>query len=83
VGFKVGGIPEQVTENCGILVEPKDAKALGRALEKVINDGKIREEFSLNCRKRALENYSIDKFVESYTILYKNLVKKRGGSVKY
>jgi len=74
VGFKVGGIPEQVSKDCGILVEPKDAKALGEALEKIINDEKMREEFSINCRKRALENYSIEKFKERYTKLYKEVL---------
>jgi len=75
VGFRVGGIPEQVTEDCGILVEPKDAKALGEALEKVINNEKMREEFSLNCRKRVLDNYSIKKFRERYIKLYKEILE--------
>ncbi len=79
VGFKVGGIPEQVTEDCGILVEPKDAKSLGKALEKVINDREIRGKFSQNSRKRALEKFSIDKFVGNYIALYNNLIKKKGG----
>jgi len=74
VGFKVGGIPEQVTENCGILVEPKDAKALGKALEKVINNEKMRRTFSLSCRKRVLDNYSIRKFQERYIKLYKEVL---------
>ena len=83
VGFRVGGIPEQVTEDCGILVEHKDAKALGKVLEKVIDDEKMREKFAQNCRERALKNYSIDKFVGNYITLYEDLIRKRGESVKF
>ena len=75
VGFKVGGIPEQVSKDCGILVEPQNAKALGKTLEKIINDEKMREKFGLNCRKRALENYSIEKFKERYIKLYKEILE--------
>jgi glycosyltransferase involved in cell wall biosynthesis len=74
VGFNVGGIAEQVTEDCGILVEPKNTMALGKALEQVITDGEIRDKFRANCRKRTLENYSIDKFRERYINLYKEFL---------
>ena len=77
VGFKVGGIPEQVTNNCGILVEPKDSGALAEALERVITDEKTHREFSSNCRKRVLENYSINKFQDRYIRLYKSILNNR------
>jgi len=77
VGFKVGGIPEQVTNSCGILVEPKDSRALAEALEKVITDEKTHREFFSNCRKRALDNYSINKFQDRYIKLYKSLLNKK------
>ena len=77
VGFRVGGIPEQVTEDCGILVNPKDSEALGRVLEKLLNDDELRRKFSINCRKRVLENYTIDKFTDSYIRLYDKIVKEK------
>ena len=70
VGFIVGGIPEQVTEDCGILVNPKDTKALGRALEKLLNDEELRRKFSENCRKRVLQKYTIEKFTDNYKKVY-------------
>ena len=75
IGFKVGGIPEQVTENCGIMVKPKDTEALGRALEKLLNDDELRRKFSENCRKRVLQNYIIEKFTNSYIKVYNNALR--------
>lgn len=75
VGFHVGGIPEQVTEDCGIIVKPKDTEALGRALEKLLNDDELRRKFSENCRKRVLQNYTIKKFTDSYIEVYNNALR--------
>jgi len=75
VGFEVGGIPEQVTEDCGIMVKPKDTEALGRALEKLLNDDELRRKFSENCRKRVLQNYIIEKFTNSYIKVYNNALR--------
>jgi len=77
VGFNVGGIPEQVTEDCGIMVKPKDTEALGRALEKLLNDDELRRKFSENCRKRVLQNYSISKFSDNYIRLYNKVLKEK------
>ncbi|MCD6232358.1 glycosyltransferase [Candidatus Aerophobetes bacterium] len=74
VGFKVGGIPEQVKENCGILVTSKDTEALGKALETLISNDQMQKEFGANCQKRVLENYTIDKFLDKYIKLYRELL---------
>jgi glycosyltransferase involved in cell wall biosynthesis len=76
VGFKTGGIPEQVSNNCGILVEPKNIEGLAKAIDGALNDTNLRNEFSLNCRKRALNNYSIENFKNRYVNLYKNILNK-------
>ena len=72
VGFKVGGISEQVTENCGILVKLKDTKNLGKAIEKLLKEETIRKSFSLNCRERVLQIVSrrwLERFVR-YRLLF-------------
>jgi len=76
VGFRVGGIPEQVTEGCGIMIKLKDTEALGRALEKLLNDDEMRRKFSENCRKRALQNYTIDKLTDSYIKVYNKALRR-------
>jgi glycosyltransferase involved in cell wall biosynthesis len=66
VGFDVGGIPEQVTKECGILVNPRDVKALANVAEGLLNNDGMRKKFSENCRKRVLQNYFISKFTDNY-----------------
>ena len=75
VGFSVGGIPEQVTEDYGILVKPKDTEALAEAVEKLLNDDELRKKFSENCRKRVLQNYTIEKFTYNYIKVYNNALR--------
>jgi len=76
VGFQVGGIPEQVTEDCGILVPPRDSKALGMAITRLLRDDKLREDMSRNCRARAVAEYSVEKFRDRYVELYNKVVEE-------
>jgi len=73
VGFRVGGIPEQVTKNCGILVSPKNAKALGMAITHLLQNNELREKMGRDCRARAVAYYSIETFRDRYMKLYQEL----------
>jgi len=75
VGFKAAGVPEQVSSDCGILVEPKNVKDLAEVIDTLLNNDGQRKIFSLNCRKKTLENYSLEKFKERYINLYKKILK--------
>ncbi len=55
VGTNVGGIPELVNEDVGIVVEPQDPVALAEALDKLVGDAPLREEMGKKGRQRALE----------------------------
>lgn len=77
VGFNIGGIPEQVIEGCGFMVKSKDTEALGKALEKLLNNEELRRKFSENCRKRVLQNYTISKFSDNYMRLYNEVLKEK------
>jgi len=74
VGFKVGGIPEQVAGDCGILVAPKDVSALAGALQSIIGDGKQKSVYADNCRKRVLDNYTAELMVKRYVKLYTDML---------
>ena len=58
------------------MIKLKDTEALGRALEKLLNDDEMRRKFSENCRKRALQNYTIDKFTDSYIKVYNKALRR-------
>jgi len=74
VGFKTGGIKEQVTKDCGILVEKKDVKSLSREINNLLKDDLKRNNFSKNCRKRAIEKYLVKDFKNNYLSLYRKLI---------
>ena len=76
VGFKVGGIPEQIPEECGILVPPRNAKALGKALMNLLQDDGLRENMSNNCRARCVAHYTINKLREGYIKLYSEILPR-------
>jgi len=75
VGFHVGGIPEQVTEGCGIMVKSKDIKALGKAIGRLLTHDEMRKNFGENCRKRVLKNYTIEKFTDNYIKVYNDTLR--------
>jgi glycosyltransferase involved in cell wall biosynthesis len=76
VGFAVGGIPEQVKEGCGKLVAPKDSKALGKVIAELLNDDTLRKQMAERCRKRAEQEYNLQRFMERHLALYRELVGK-------
>lgn len=55
VGTNVGGIPELVNEDVGILVEPKDPVALAEALDKLLKNPQMREKMGEMAQKRAIQ----------------------------
>jgi len=77
VGFSVGGIPEQVTAECGRLVAPGDAKALGQAITGLFSNDTKRKKMGELCRKRTEREYNIQLFIERHLALYCELVGKR------
>ena len=75
VGFSAGGIPEQVTANCGWLVTPRDARALGEAIAALLADDRLRETMGRNCRERAVAQYDQRQCVERYIALCRELAQ--------
>lgn len=74
VGFDVGGISEQVTPDCGIVVTPKDSDRLAEAVtDLLINEGK-RALLGKNCRQRVEANYSKKLMLDRYINLYRELL---------
>lgn len=76
VGFRVGGIPEQATDGCGILVPPRDTRALGLAITRLLQDDALREKMSDNCRARAVVEYSVSKFRDRYVKVYNRAIEE-------
>jgi glycosyltransferase involved in cell wall biosynthesis len=71
VGSKVGGVPEIVREGCtGVVVERGNSEALATAVQGLLNDPERLRQMSANCRRIALEEYSLEIHAKRYVDIY-------------
>ncbi len=73
VASRVGGIPEQVTGETGVLVEPGDPAALAGAIESLLADPARRERMSTAAAADARARFSLDRQVDAYVALYEEV----------
>lgn len=60
VSTNVGGIPELLNAECGILVEPKNVYSIASELEKIIADPLYRKKLGENAKKFAQSEFSFN-----------------------
>lgn len=79
VAFAAGGIPEIVRDGeTGILAPVGDVRALRGALEKLLEDAKLRTGLGIRGVEVAREKFSFQKNSESYIKLYQSMLDGRG-----
>lgn len=61
-------------EESGLIVKPKDPKALAEAVVKIVG-GEQYEKYSINAKKRFETHFTAEKCARSILALYKNLLK--------
>ena len=74
ITFRTGGSPETIDNTCGLIVDKGDTEGLLNALEIVKKRGK--EEYTKNCRKRAITNFDCNDRFREYIELYKEILSK-------
>lgn len=80
VGFDAGGIPEMVQPGeTGELAPVGDAGALGQRMAELLDDPDRLRRFGDRCRRRAVEEYSLERQVERYCRLYSSLLAPGSG----
>lgn len=82
---RVGGNPAIVThETDGLVVEPSDPGALGKAIIQMLSNPELRQTFSERCVTKVRRNYSIENMARSYSRLYLEILhsKKRFRNVR-
>ncbi len=78
IATDASAIPE-VVGNAGILVGPKDPKALANAIRMLIDDEELRDELGERGRKRVEENFTWEKVADQTVRVYEETIgsKKR------
>jgi glycosyltransferase involved in cell wall biosynthesis len=70
IGTTVGGVPDIVTKENGILVEPDDYRGVRDAIDTLAGDKKRRLAMGAACRQRVLDYYSWLSVTEKYERCY-------------
>jgi glycosyltransferase involved in cell wall biosynthesis len=71
----VGGIPDVVTDGTeGLLIKPRDAAALARAMATLIEDEAYRLQLGRHARVRA-EDFDVSHFASQLTDIYRRVLK--------
>lgn len=74
IGSHVGGIPEIVRDGqTGFTVPPGDSHALAKMIRQVLEDNSLRSALSAECRRVAVEEYSLPVQARRYEELYREL----------
>jgi glycosyltransferase involved in cell wall biosynthesis len=81
VATAVGGLPDMVTdEETGLLVPPRDARALASAIERVLADRQLGQSLAASAATR-LEQFTIRTVAERFAGLYEQLISARRAAV--
>jgi glycosyltransferase involved in cell wall biosynthesis len=73
----VGGNPEAVLhKHTGLVVPPRDPRAIGEAILRLVRDPKLRAQLGAAGRHRVVEQYSLDRCVQAHTDLYSELLAR-------
>jgi alpha-maltose-1-phosphate synthase len=78
VSTRIGGIPYEVTEDTGILIEPGDPQALAQALDALAADPERCKLMGEAGRSRALEIFNWERSADIAVQLYHSILAGRG-----
>lgn len=76
IASSVGAIPDMLSEDCGILVRPKNIDEIRNALALLIQNENLRSSLGENARKKARGKYSVEVVFAAYTDIWQNLTVK-------
>lgn len=73
ISTAVGGVPELVEGGCGLLVPPRDAQALSKAMRYMLESPEARMSMGEASARRALERFDLRIMTEAYEDVYRKL----------
>lgn len=73
---RVGGLPEIVDDEVGVLFEPGDAGSLARAVVDLLASGRL-HEMGARARRRVVEQWSNERLVDHHVSVYEQALASR------
>ena len=78
IATKVGGLQNVVVhDETGILINPNQPKDIALAINKLYNDPQLLDSFAEKGFKRAMDNYTEERYVKEVFNLYSELLKSK------
>jgi len=78
IATKVGGLQNVVVhDETGILINPNQPKDIALAINKLYNDPQLLDSFADKGFKRAMDNYTEERYVKEVINLYSELLKSK------
>ena len=78
IASKVGGLQNVVVhDETGILINPNQPKDIALAINKLYNDPQLLDSFAEKGFKRAMDNYTEERYVKEVINLYSELLKSK------
>ena len=76
ISTEVGGIPQIVTSGQdGILISPKDVKALAESICELMDDAETKKRYGVNARVRATQFYNMSERVNELVAIYEGMIE--------
>ncbi|MFJ6412494.1 glycosyltransferase family 4 protein [Terribacillus saccharophilus] len=82
ISTNVGGIPELVTKDNGLLVNPGDISSLKIAIKDLVSKSERREELYYNNISKIREEYNLEDILMKLRNLYNSTINKEIGEIK-
>lgn len=76
---RVGGVPEVVTPESGLLVSPGDVQAIANALSELASDANLRVRLGAAGRRHVLAGWTVPQLVAEIERLYESVLGERRG----
>jgi glycosyltransferase involved in cell wall biosynthesis len=79
IATSVGAIPAMLSMECGIIVPPHDAEALGKALRQVCSEEALRKATGARAQLKARTEYAMDKVLEQLMAVWREAAATGSG----
>lgn len=74
IASEVGGIPEAVDKNCGILIKNSEINELSLALFQLIQNKELREKMGINAQEKIKEKFLVERMLTKTSDVYKQVI---------